>query len=84
MKRWQPLWQWLGLWVLAVLALQVFFAGRIALMAAGLEACGVDVEEEPEGFIVHGTGVAPRGGALVEARRHRAGPRAGRRGARPR
>jgi 3-phosphoshikimate 1-carboxyvinyltransferase len=39
---------------------------RIALMAAGLEACGVDVEEEPEGFIVHGTGVAPRGGALVE------------------
>lgn len=39
---------------------------RIALMAAGLEACGVDVEEEPEGFIVRGTGVAPRGGALVE------------------
>ncbi|HRD45333.1 MAG TPA: 3-phosphoshikimate 1-carboxyvinyltransferase [Caulobacter sp.] len=39
---------------------------RIALMAAGLEACGVDVEEEPEGFIVHGTGEAPRGGALVE------------------
>jgi 3-phosphoshikimate 1-carboxyvinyltransferase len=39
---------------------------RIALMAAGLEACGVDVEEEPEGFIVHGTGAAPRGGALVE------------------
>ena len=34
MKRWQLLWQWLGLWVLAVLALQVFFAGRIALMAA--------------------------------------------------
>lgn len=34
MKRWQALWQWLGLWVLAVLALQVFFAGRIALMAA--------------------------------------------------
>lgn len=39
---------------------------RIALMAAGLEACGVDVEEEPEGFIVHGTGQAPRGGGLVE------------------
>ena len=39
---------------------------RIALMAAGLEACGVDVEEEPEGFIVRGTGAAPRGGALVE------------------
>jgi 3-phosphoshikimate 1-carboxyvinyltransferase len=39
---------------------------RIALMAAGLEACGVDVEEEPEGFIVRGNGAAPRGGAAVE------------------
>jgi 3-phosphoshikimate 1-carboxyvinyltransferase len=39
---------------------------RIALMSAGLEACGVDVEEEPEGFIVRGTGQPPRGGALVE------------------
>ena len=34
---------------------------RIALTAAGLETCGVDVEEEPEGFIVHGTGQPPRG-----------------------
>jgi 3-phosphoshikimate 1-carboxyvinyltransferase len=39
---------------------------RIALMAAGLEACGVDVEEEPEGFIVRGSGAAPRGGGVVE------------------
>ena len=39
---------------------------RIALMARGLEACGVDVEEEPEGFIVHGTGKPPRGGASIE------------------
>jgi 3-phosphoshikimate 1-carboxyvinyltransferase len=39
---------------------------RIALTAAGLEACGVDVEEEPEGFIVHGTGQPPRGAATVE------------------
>jgi 3-phosphoshikimate 1-carboxyvinyltransferase len=39
---------------------------RIALTAAGLEACGVDVEEEPEGFIVRGTGQAPRGGGTVE------------------
>ena len=31
---------------------------RIALMAAGLEACGVDVEEEPEGLIVTGTAQA--------------------------
>lgn len=39
---------------------------RIALTSAGLEACGVDVEEEPEGFIVRGTGQPPRGGAIVE------------------
>jgi len=39
---------------------------RIALMARGLEACGVDVEEEPEGFIVRATGRPPRGGASIE------------------
>ena len=39
---------------------------RIALMAAGLEACGVDVAEEPEGMIVTGSGRRPRGGAMVE------------------
>jgi 3-phosphoshikimate 1-carboxyvinyltransferase len=39
---------------------------RIALTAAGLEACGVDVAEEPEGMIVTGSGRPPRGGALVE------------------
>jgi 3-phosphoshikimate 1-carboxyvinyltransferase len=39
---------------------------RIALMARGLEACGVGVEEEPEGFIVHGTGAPPKGGAAIE------------------
>ncbi|HEY1225458.1 MAG TPA: 3-phosphoshikimate 1-carboxyvinyltransferase [Brevundimonas sp.] len=36
---------------------------RIALMAAGLQACGVEVEEEPEGFIVTGGRVA--GGTTV-------------------
>lgn len=36
---------------------------RIALMVAGLSACGVKVEEEPEGFIVTGGTVA--GGAVV-------------------
>ena len=36
---------------------------RIALMAAGLAACGVHVEEEPEGFTV--TGGPVRGGARV-------------------
>jgi 3-phosphoshikimate 1-carboxyvinyltransferase len=39
---------------------------RIALMAGGLEACGVDVAEEPEGMIVTGTGAPPRGGSMVE------------------
>jgi 3-phosphoshikimate 1-carboxyvinyltransferase len=39
---------------------------RIALMAAGLEACGVDVTEEPEGMIVTGYGRPPLGKALVE------------------
>ena len=36
---------------------------RISLMVEGLRACGVQVEEEPEGFIVTGGGV--RGGATV-------------------
>lgn len=36
---------------------------RISLMVAGLRACGVAVEEEPEGFLV--TGGPVRGGATV-------------------
>ncbi|HST91872.1 MAG TPA: 3-phosphoshikimate 1-carboxyvinyltransferase [Brevundimonas sp.] len=35
---------------------------RIALMVAGLRSCGVEVEEEPEGFTVAGGSV--RGGAM--------------------
>ncbi|MGA0605753.1 3-phosphoshikimate 1-carboxyvinyltransferase [Phenylobacterium sp. VNQ135] len=38
---------------------------RIALMAAGLAACGVTVEEEPEGLIVTGGAGQVRGGASV-------------------
>src|SRR5690606_3009527 len=34
---------------------------RIALMAAGLQACGVAVEEEPEGFTVTG---GPKNGSV--------------------
>lgn len=37
---------------------------RIALMAAGLKACGVPVEEEAEGFIVTGA-ASVKGGATV-------------------
>lgn len=46
--------------------LRVKESDRIALTARGLEACGVDLAEEPEGFIVRGTGAPPRGGADIE------------------
>ena len=49
--------------------LRVKESDRIALMAAGLEACGVMVEEEPEAMIVTGLARANhkvRGGAVVE------------------
>ena len=49
--------------------LRVKESDRVALMAAGLEACGVVVEEEPEGMIIAGSGGANhavRGGAQVE------------------
>jgi 3-phosphoshikimate 1-carboxyvinyltransferase len=45
--------------------LRVKESDRIALMAAGLAACGVDVQEEPDGLIVRGAGDPPRGGAAV-------------------
>ncbi len=48
--------------------LRVKESDRIAMMAAGLNACGVSVEEEPEGLIVSGTARANhavRGGGLV-------------------
>jgi 3-phosphoshikimate 1-carboxyvinyltransferase len=46
--------------------LRVKESDRIALTAAGLEACGVAVEEEPEGLVVSGaSGVA--GGAQVKS-----------------
>jgi 3-phosphoshikimate 1-carboxyvinyltransferase len=45
--------------------LRVKESDRIALMAAGLTACGVEVEEEPDGLIVHGRGRPPAGGAEV-------------------
>jgi 3-phosphoshikimate 1-carboxyvinyltransferase len=45
--------------------LRVKESDRIALMAQGLRACGVAVEEEPDGLIVAGSGAPPRGGALV-------------------
>jgi 3-phosphoshikimate 1-carboxyvinyltransferase len=50
--------------------LRVKESDRIAMMAAGLEACGVGVEEEPEGLIVVGTARANHrvaGGGLVRS-----------------
>ncbi|WP_288759692.1 3-phosphoshikimate 1-carboxyvinyltransferase [uncultured Brevundimonas sp.] len=44
---------------------------RIALMAAGLRACGVQVEEEPEGFIVTGSASVPGGATVHTAHDHR-------------
>jgi len=43
---------------------------RIALMVAGLRACGVAVEEEPEGFLVNG-GPVPGGATVHTAHDHR-------------
>ena len=48
--------------------LRVKESDRIAVMAAGLTACGVAVEELPDGLIVHGRGGDPvPGGATVAA-----------------
>ena len=45
--------------------LRVKESDRIALTAAALRACGVEVEEEPDGLVVHGRGRPPPGGARV-------------------
>ena len=50
--------------------LRVKESDRIALIARGLAACGVNIEEEPEGLIVAGTSGANHavnGGALVKS-----------------
>lgn len=39
---------------------------RIAMMTQQLKACGVDIEEYPDGFRIRGTGIIP-GGAIVSA-----------------
>lgn len=49
--------------------LRVKESDRIAVMAAGLAACGLRVEELPDGLIVHGSGGEPvAGDATVAAR----------------
>lgn len=44
---------------------------RISLMVEGLRACGVQVEEEPEGFIVTGAPSVPGGATVHTAHDHR-------------
>ncbi len=51
--------------------LRVKESDRIALMAAGLRNCGVRVEEESEGMIVHGAPLAPEGGQVITKGDHR-------------
>ncbi len=46
--------------------LRVKESDRIALTAAGLRACGAEVEETPDSLTVHGRGRLPPGGALVQ------------------
>lgn len=46
--------------------LRVKESDRLALMAKGLAACGVKLEEGRDSLTIHGTGKPPAGGALVE------------------
>ncbi|MEH6404598.1 MAG: 3-phosphoshikimate 1-carboxyvinyltransferase [Sneathiella sp.] len=45
--------------------LRVKESDRIAVMAEGLKACGVQLEELEDGIIIHGRAVPPKGGAKV-------------------
>jgi 3-phosphoshikimate 1-carboxyvinyltransferase len=45
--------------------LRVKESDRLALMATGLNACGVEVEESTDGLTVHGVGRPPLGGVAV-------------------
>lgn len=46
--------------------LRVKESDRLALVAKGLEECGVNIEMGEDSLIIHGTGKPPKGGALVE------------------
>ncbi|MDA8230812.1 MAG: 3-phosphoshikimate 1-carboxyvinyltransferase [Magnetospirillum sp.] len=45
--------------------LRVKESDRLAAMARGLAACGVNVEEDADTLVVHGTGKPPKGGATI-------------------
>jgi 3-phosphoshikimate 1-carboxyvinyltransferase len=46
--------------------LRVKESDRLAMIAAGLDRCGVRVEVGEDSLVVHGAGRPPRGGGLVE------------------
>lgn len=46
--------------------LRVKESDRLGMMAKGLMACGVNLEEGEDSLTIHGTGSAPKGGALIE------------------
>lgn len=46
--------------------LRVKESDRLAMVANGLKACGVDLEMGEDWLTIHGTGKAPKGGATIE------------------
>jgi 3-phosphoshikimate 1-carboxyvinyltransferase len=46
--------------------LRVKESDRLAVMAKGLEACGVTLEMGEDSLTIHGNGISPRGGATIE------------------
>jgi len=46
--------------------LRVKESDRLAMIAKGLEACGVKVEAGEDSLVIHGNGRAPKGGAKIE------------------
>jgi 3-phosphoshikimate 1-carboxyvinyltransferase len=46
--------------------LRVKESDRLAMMAKGLEACGVNLEMDEDSLTIHGNGKPPAGGAIIE------------------
>ena len=46
--------------------LRVKESDRLAMVANGLKACGVNLEMGDDWLIIHGTGKPPQGGAVIE------------------
>ncbi len=47
--------------------LRVKESDRLSLIAAGLKACGADVEEADDSLTIHGNGAPPAGGATIDS-----------------